>query len=81
MLFGTTPYNPHWLLRMKAKCLYLIEWMQQDADVIRWHTAATSNDRDGMLVDISDVEGRLDFKLEDPHLGTIAVNIPLDALK
>ena len=57
------------------------EWMRQDGDAVRWSTAATSNDRDGMLVRIDGAEGALDFKLDDPHLGEIAVSVPLDDLR
>ena len=57
------------------------ERMRQDGRNIVWRTAATSNDRDGMLVDISGATGPLRFALEDPHLGTIEADIPLDALK
>ncbi len=57
------------------------ESMRQNGRSITWRTAATSNDRDGMLVDISGASGALHFELEDPHLGTIAGDVPLDALK
>ena len=57
------------------------ETMQQAGRNITWRTAATSNDRDGMLVDISGVSGALKFELEDPDLGTIAIDIPIDQLK
>ncbi len=57
------------------------EWMTQDGDAIRWGTAATSNDRDGMLVRIDGVEGPLVFRLRDPDFGTIEVAIPLDELR
>ena len=57
------------------------ESMRQNGRSVTWRTAATSNDRDGMLVDISGASGALHFELEDPHLGTIAADIPLDALK
>ncbi len=57
------------------------EWMRQDGDAIRWATAATSNDRDGMLVRIDGVEGPLRFRLDDPDFGTVEVSIPLDELR
>ena len=57
------------------------EWMRQDGDAVRWSTAATSNDRDGMLVRVDGAEGALEFKLDDPHLGEIAVSVPLDDLR
>ncbi len=57
------------------------ESMRQDGAAVRWTTAATSNDRDGMLVRVDGVEGPLQFKLQDPDLGMIEVAIPLDVLR
>ena len=57
------------------------ESMRQDGGAVRWRTAATSNDRDGMLVRIDGVEGSLDFRLDDPHLGAISFAIPLEELR
>ena len=57
------------------------EWMKQEEGAVQWSTAATSNDRDGMLVRIDGVEGPLRFRLEDPDFGTIEAAIPLDALR
>ncbi len=57
------------------------ERMWQDGAAVRWSTAATSNDRDGMLVRIDGVEGSLMFKLEDPHLGMIEAEVPLEDLR
>ncbi len=55
---------------------------EQDGRIV-WRTASTSNDRDGVLVDISRVDGdALVFRLEDPNLlGTHEVRIPLAALE
>ena len=57
------------------------ESMWQDGPSVRWRTAATSNDRDGMLVRIDGAEGALSFSLQDPHLGLIEVEIPLEDLR
>lgn len=57
------------------------ERMWQDGPAVRWETAATSNDRDGMLVRIDGAEGALEFVLEDPHLGSIEVSVPLEDLR
>ncbi len=57
------------------------EWMKQDGDAVQWGTAATSNDRDGMLVRIDGAEGPLQFRLEDPDFGTIEAEIPLEELR
>lgn len=57
------------------------ERMWQEGSGVRWTTAATSNDRDGMLVSLDGVEGSLEFRLEDPHLGTIEAAIPLEDLR
>ena len=57
---------------------------QQDARTIRWTTAANSNDRDGVLLDISGATGTLHFELSDPaamSVGTVNVDIPLAELK
>ncbi len=57
------------------------ERMWQDGAGVSWSTAATSNDRDGMLVRIDGAEGSLAFQLADPHLGAIEVAIPLEDLR
>lgn len=57
------------------------ESMRQDGKGVRWQAATTSNDRDGMLVRLDGAEGSLQFNLQDPHLGAIDVDIPLDALR
>jgi hypothetical protein len=58
------------------------ETIQQNGARIQWRTAATSNDRDGFLADISDVTGEaLHLQLSDPHLGLIEVNVPVEKLK
>ena len=57
------------------------EWMRQDGDKVQWSTAATSNDRDGMLVRIDGAEEALEFRLDDPHLGEIVASIPLEELR
>ncbi len=57
------------------------EWMRQDGDAVRWRSAATANDREGMLVRLNGVEGALAFKLQDPHLGAIEVSVPVEDLR
>ena len=57
------------------------EQMHQNGSAVRWHSAATSNDRDGMLVRLDGADGSLEFKLEDPHLGRIAFSLPLAELR
>ena len=57
------------------------ESMEQDGGGVRWRSAATSNDRDGMLVRIDGAEGALLFRFQDPHLGEVAADIPLDMLR
>ena len=57
------------------------EWMRQDGATVRWRTAATSNDRDGMLARIDGAEGSLLFSLDDPDLGKLRVSIPLEQLR
>lgn len=57
------------------------EWMRQDGKTVRWSTAATSNDRDGMLVRIDGAEGSLSFALDDPHLGRLRVSVPIEDLR
>ena len=55
--------------------------MHQAGDSVRWQSAATSNDRDGMLARIDGAEGALVFRLQDPHLGQLEVAAPLDVLR
>ena len=57
------------------------EWMRQDGAAVRWQTAATSNDRDGMLARIDGTEGSLLFSLDDPDLGKLRASIPLEQLR
>ncbi len=57
------------------------ERMRQDGAGIRWQSAATSNDRDGMLVRLDGAEGDLVFRLRDPDLGLLEVRAPLEALR
>ena len=57
------------------------EWMRQDGAAVRWQTAATSNDRDGMLARIDGAEGSLLFSLDDPDLGKLRASIPLEQLR
>ncbi len=57
------------------------ERMHQAGDSVRWQSAATSNDRDGMLARIDGAEGSLVFRLQDPHLGPLEVAAPLDVLR
>ncbi|MEK7405028.1 MAG: hypothetical protein AAB225_07970, partial [Acidobacteriota bacterium] len=58
------------------------EQVQQQGDRIRWKTAAVSNDRDGFLVDISEVSGQyLHFRQDDSDtMGLFEVRIPLEQL-
>ncbi len=57
------------------------EEMRQDEGAIRWRSAATSNDRDGMLLRLDGAEGSLSFLLDDPHLGSIELALPLADLE
>jgi hypothetical protein len=58
------------------------EEVKQDGDGISFHTAAVSNDRDGVLVDISEATGDLHFTLDDStQLGKMDVRIPLAELR
>ena len=57
------------------------EWMRQDGAGVRWQAATTSNDRDGMLVRLDGAEGSLQFELQDPNLGLIEADIPLEDLR
>ena len=58
------------------------ESVRQNGARISWRTAATSNDRDAFLADISGVTGQtLHFRVEDPALGLIETAIPLEKLK
>ena len=57
------------------------EHIRQQGDAIAWRTAATSNDREGFLADLSQVTGdSLHFEIEDPDLGPMSVEIPLETL-
>ncbi|MCB1019697.1 MAG: hypothetical protein KDC27_07195 [Acidobacteria bacterium] len=58
------------------------EWFRQDGDRVAYHSATTSNDLDGVLVDISGATGdEVVFRRSDPMLGDHEVRIPLAALK
>ncbi|MEZ5395364.1 MAG: hypothetical protein R2724_21465 [Bryobacterales bacterium] len=58
------------------------EWFRQDGDRVVYHSATTSNDLDGVLVDISGATGdEVVFRRTDPMLGEHEVRIPLAALK
>ncbi|MBI1895694.1 MAG: hypothetical protein HYS04_04025 [Acidobacteria bacterium] len=59
------------------------EEIRQDGDGISWFTAAVSNDRDGMLADISEVSGdSLHFTLDDSaQLGVMDAQIQLAELR
>ncbi len=58
------------------------ESVAQDGDGVVFHNATTSNDRDGVLVDISKVEGpTLRFRRDDPKWGVHELEIPLDSLR
>jgi hypothetical protein len=59
------------------------EEFQQDGNGISWFSAAVSNDRDGVLVDISEATGdALHFRLDDSEqLGLMDVRIPLAELR
>ena len=57
------------------------EHIRQQGDAIIWRTAATSNDREAFLADLSQVTGdSLRFEIEDPDLGPMSVEIPLETL-
>jgi hypothetical protein len=56
--------------------------VQEDERTISWITAAPSNDRDGVLVDVSGAEGMLHFTYDDPPaFGLITVDVPFDVLE
>ena len=58
------------------------EWVREEDAAIHWRASTTSNDRDPILVDLTEVDGEiLHFKLDDPGLGRIEVEIPLDELR
>jgi len=72
-------------LRLRAP-LHLdqaFEQVWQEGESIRWKTAAVSNDRDGFLADISEVEGEyLLFRLDDSDtLGLFEIKLPLAELQ
>jgi len=49
---------------------------------ITWRTAAVSGDRDGVLVDLSEAAGEIEFKLDDADtMGVMETRIPVEALK
>ena len=59
------------------------ESVRQQGGAITWRTSTTSNDRDPILVDLTEVDGDvLHFELDDSRgLGHIKVDIPLDELR
>ena len=59
------------------------EWIRQNGAAVAYRTATTSNDRDAVLVDISQASGdAIIFRREDPGmLGVHEVRIPLAELK
>ena len=59
------------------------EEIRQEGARITWKTAAFSNDRDGFLVDLSEVTGEaLHFRLDDAsEMGVFEVRIPLAQLE
>lgn len=57
------------------------ETFQQSGDLITWRSATTSNDRDGLLVDISEAAEALILVRDDPNLGRHEVRIPLSELR
>ena len=53
----------------------------RNGDAIAWRTAATSNDREALLADLSQASGdSLRFEINDPDLGPMSVEIPLETL-
>ncbi len=55
---------------------------QEDERTVSWITSAASNDRDGVLVDISGAEGEIHFEYDDPPaFDPIHVSQPLSELK
>lgn len=81
----------HGDLRASAGRLVLREYLNQDnsfesaaqeGDRIIFHNATTSNDQDGLLVDISAVDGdTLTFRRDDPLWGSHVFEIPLAELR
>jgi len=59
------------------------ERLGQQGNGVSWYASATSNDRDGVVVDISGVTGdTIQFEYSDPNgLGTTKVDIPLGELR
>ena len=59
------------------------EWIRQEGErAIVWNTAAPSDDRDGVLLDISEAEGELRFHADDPPaFGAIDFTVPLAVLE
>lgn len=71
-------------LRLKAKLQQdqAFEWVREWEGAIEWRASTTSNDRDPILVDLTEVDGDvLSFRLDDPTLGEFRVDIPLDELR
>jgi hypothetical protein len=58
------------------------EEYRQEGAAVSWFSSAVSNDRDGILVDISEATGSLHFTLDDSaQMGIMDVSIPLDQLR
>ncbi len=58
------------------------EEYKQEGGAVTWFSAAVSNDRDGVLVDISEASGSLHFTLDDSsQMGMMDVRIPIDQLR
>jgi len=70
-------------LRQTVNLDQAFEEVVQSGDGISWKTAAVSGDRDGMLVDIAEVQGEfLHFRLDDSDTtGLFEVRIPLEQLR
>lgn len=58
------------------------ERIEQEGPAVSFRTATTSNDRDGVLVDLSQATGQeIILRREDPLLGTHELRIPLEDLR
>ena len=59
------------------------EWVREEGGEVSWRTSTTSNDRDPILVDLTEVDGDvLHFRVDDPRgLGEIKLDVPLDELR
>ena len=70
-------------LRQTVNLDQAFEEVRQEQDRIVWKSAAVSNDRDGMIVDISEAgDGHLQFRYDDSDtMGLYEVRIPLAELR